>query len=181
MSPHRGKLSLWLLLVTMPVLAGYCMLAQKAVPASANKQTAAPAHVASIRFAQWVGFCGGCYCGDELQVSASKVTLFRNAWRECQQRDPHKYRDFRVDSDISIKHWKELAQLVDKTTLRTLPDSTGCASCVDGVDELIEVKFSDATKKSVQFPAGAPPKELLSLHEKLSKLLHRLQGELVNR
>jgi hypothetical protein len=149
------------------------------VHAETGQQQPLSAHATSISFAQWAGLCS-CYCGVEVQVNPQGATLFKNAFRECQQRDPQRYRDFRVHADLSNKHWKELEKLADKATLLSLPDSTGCASCVDSVDESIEVVFSDKTKKSVQFPMGMPPKELLPLHEKLSRMLNKLEDELVN-
>ena len=106
--------------------------------------------------------------------------MFKNALRECQQRDPHSYRDYRVKANLSRKHWKELQQLAGKDTLLALPDIAGCASCTDGMDELVEVMFSDKTKKSVKYPAGDPPKQIKLLSEKLSHLLGKLEDELVN-
>lgn len=178
----RIMVSLRWLLIMLIASGTNCFFVQLAVHArvQAGQPHAPVAHAVSMRFSQWVGFCGGCYCGAEIRVNPQKVTLFRNALRECQQRDARKYRDFRVDSDISGKHWKELQHLADKDILFTLPNTTGCASCVDGMDEMIEVTFSDGTKKSVQFPAGTPPKEIKPLHEKLSRWLSKLEGELVN-
>jgi hypothetical protein len=59
-----------------------------------------------------------------------------------------------------------------------LPDSIGCASCVDGIDEIIDVEFRDQSKKSVTFPMGSAPKEISALSEKLFSLEAKLQNEL---
>jgi protein-arginine kinase activator protein McsA len=59
-----------------------------------------------------------------------------------------------------------------------LPDRIGCASCYDGLDEFIEVKFSDHSKKSVTFPLGSAPKEINALSEKLLSLEAKLRNEL---
>jgi hypothetical protein len=182
MSSPKIRASLGWLLILLVATDVSRVQAQQSVPTQAQtgQQNGLPVHAVSIRFAQWVGFCGGCYCGAEVEASPQGVTLFKNALRECQQQNPRKYRDFRVHADISGKHWKELEQLAGKDTLFALPNSTGCASCVDGIDELVEVRFSDGTKKSVQYPAGTPPKEIKALCEKLLSLLHKLQDELVN-
>ena len=79
---------------------------------------------------------------------------------------------------MSGKHWQALERLVDHDALFALPDTIGCARCYDGVDELIEVKFNDHSKKSVTFPVGSPPKEINALSEKLLSLEAKLRNEL---
>ena len=98
--------------------------------------------------------------------------------RECHQQDSRRYRDLRVNADLSGKHWQALQRLIDHDALFALPDRIGCASCYDGVDELIEVKFSDHSKKSVTFPMGSAPKEISALSEKLLSLEAKLRDEL---
>jgi hypothetical protein len=62
--------------------------------------------------------------------------------------------------------------------LFALPDRIGCASCVDGIDEVIEIKFREYSKKSVTFPMGSAPKEISALSEKLLSLEAKLWDEL---
>lgn len=140
-----------------------------------------PVHLVSIRFAQFAGFTDPCSYGRELTVSADKAVLLRRTALECKQRDPKRYPDLRVEADLSGKHWKELQQLVDRETFLALPQNLGCASCSDGVDELIEMKFSDHSIKSVQYPAGSAPQTLRALSERLSALVAKLDDELANR
>lgn len=177
-----SKAAVWLVLWLILFIgnAGGSTLAQQVAPAQTGRQQPPSARATSITFSQWVGFCGGCYCGVEVQVSPQGATLFKGAIRECQQQHPQKYRDVMVHADISSKHWKDLEKLADKGILFALPDRTGCASCVDGMDQMIEVKFKDGTKKSVQYPAGTSPKEIKPLTDKLLRLLAKLEDELVN-
>jgi hypothetical protein len=53
--------------------------------------------------------------------------------------------------DLSGSRWKELVQLVDHEALLALPDRIGCPGCVDEVIESLEVRFSNHTKKIVQY------------------------------
>jgi hypothetical protein len=140
-------------------------------------QQAVPVHVVSIRYSTFGGTCE-CCTHNELQVSSGGVVLLNNFPRICQQRDSRKYSDLRVDAALSGKHWQALQRLVDHDSLFALPDTLGCASCVDGIDEIIEVKFSDHSKKSVTFPLGSAPKEISRLAEKLLSLEAKLQNEL---
>jgi hypothetical protein len=68
--------------------------------------------------------------------------------------------------------------LVDRDELFALPDRTSCASCVDGVDEFVDVKFGDHAKKSITYAEGSSPKELKDLVVKLKALEEKLQNEL---
>ena len=140
-------------------------------------QQALPVHVVSIRFSTFGGTCE-CCSGDELEVRPGKAMLRVTFSRECHQQDSRRYRDLRVNADLSGKHWQELQRLVDHDDLFALPDRTGCASCYDGLDEFIEVKFSDHSKKSVTFPMGSAPKEINALSEKLLSLEAKLRDEL---
>ena len=97
--------------------------------------------------------------------------------RDRQQQNPQKYRDLTVDADLSEKHWQELHQLVDHDTLLALPDTIPCPGCTgDEGSELVEVAFSDHTKKSVS--CTGPPKGLEALFEKLFALEAKLEREL---
>ena len=160
-------------------IGGHCAAAQQTIPVPKEtryRQTS-PVSVMSIRFSVYGGTCE-CCSGNELQVRPGGATLLVTFPRECHRKDPHKYRDLRVDADLSGKHWQALQRLIDHDALFALPDTNGCASCVDGLDELIEVKFSDHSKKSVSFPMGSAPKEVNALSEKLLSLEAKLQNEL---
>ena len=149
-----------------------------AAPKQTGNQHASTVRVVSIRFVLGGGFGCVCYCGSEIQVSAGAVTLLERPVRDCQQRDPQKYREFRVDADLSRKHWQELQQLVDHDSLFSLPDTIWCPGCTgDEGSELIEVKFSDRTKKSV-YCTGGVPKEIGTLSEKLFALVAKMEREL---
>jgi len=81
-----------------------------------------------------------------------------------------------VDADLSSRHWRELEQLIDHDTLFAIPDTIGCPGCTDGPTELVEVKFSDHTKKSVYYESA--PREISGLSEKLLALEAKLEREL---
>jgi hypothetical protein len=72
---------------------------------------------------------------------------------------------------------QEIQSLVDRDTLFALPDWTSCGTCVDGVDEFVDAKFSDHTRKSVTSAEGETPKELKDLVEKLRTLEAKLQKQ----
>jgi len=159
-------------------IGGYSALAQQTRPAAKEGyQKALSAHVVSIRLSTFGGTCE-CCPGNELQVRPGEATLLVTFFRECHQQDSRRYRDLRVNADLSGKHWQALQRLVDHDALFALPDRIGCASCYDGVDELIEVKFSDHSKKSVTFPMGSAPKEISALSQKLLSLEAKLRDEL---
>ena len=168
-----------LIMLIVCCIGGYRVAAQQTAPASrqTKHQKASSVRVVSIRMSVFGGFCA-CCSGGELQVSPRGVTLLISNSRECQEQDPHKYRNLKVDADLSGKHWKALERLIDHDALFALPDSLGCASCYDGLDEIIEVKFSDRTQKSVTFPYPGAPKELSGLSEKLLSLEAKLHDEL---
>ncbi len=152
-------------------IGGYSASAQQTRPAAKEGyQQALPVHVVSIRLSTFGGTCE-CCPGDELKVRPGEAMLLRTFSRECHQQDSRRYRDLRVNADLSGKHWQALH-------LFALPDRIGCASCYDGVDELIEVKFSDHSKKSVTFPMESAPKEISALSEKLLSLEAKLRDEL---
>ena len=131
--------------------------------------------VVNIRFVTGSGLCG-CYCGVELRVSPGQAALLMAPFRDCQRQNPEKYREFRVHSDLSSKHWHELEELVSHDVLFALPDKIGCPGCADGPTELVEEEFSDRTKKSVYY--GSPPTEIRALSDKLNALEAKLQREL---
>ena len=159
-------------------IGGYSASAQQTRPAAKEGyQQALPVHVVSIRLSTFGGTCE-CCPGDELKVRPGEAMLLLSFSRECHQQDSRRYRDLRVNADLSGKHWQALQRLVDHDALFALPDRIGCASCYDGVDELIEVKFSDHSKKSVTFPMGSAPKEISALSEKLLSLEAKLRDEL---
>ena len=152
--------------------------AEQTIPTPQQKghQHASPVRVVGVRFLIGAGLCTSCYCGREIQVSPRQVTLLVRPFRDCQQQNPQKYRELKVDADLSSKHWRELEQLIDHDTLFALPDTIGCPGCSDGPTELVEVKFSDHTKKSVYYESA--PREISALSEKLLALEAKLEREL---
>jgi len=152
-------------------IAGNGAAAQLARPAPKAEtcQQSMRARVVRIRFSTFGGSLE-CSPSNELQVRPGGAVLIITFSRECHQRDSRRYRDLRVDADLSGKHWRALEQLVDHDALFALPDTIGCARCVDGVDEFIEVNFSDHSKKSVTFPMGSSPKEVSALSDRLLSL-----------
>jgi hypothetical protein len=167
----------FLVLILACVICAGCAAKQAISPPKKENHTAASLQMVGLRLLSGAGLCG-CYCGIELQVAPNGVVLLIRAFRECQQRDPKKYRDYRVNADLSAKHWQELQQLVDHDALLALPSRIGCASCTDGSDDEIEVTLSDGSKKSVRFPTGNAPKGITALSDKLSALESKLVDEL---
>jgi len=146
-----------------------------------SKQTenhhAAPVRAVNIRFVAIYGFGCGCYCSAEIQILPGKATLSTVPTRRCQQRDSQKYRTLRVDADLSSKHWRELEQLVNHDALFALPDMIPCPGCSgDQGSKVIQVEFSDHTRKSVRYLVV--PNEIAALSEKLSALEAKLENEL---
>jgi hypothetical protein len=137
-----------------------------------HKNQGKPVRVVSIRFGQFGG-TGDGYT-PELQVSDGQATL-TETWTPVPQRQ---HPNLKVRADLSGKHWQEIRALVDRDELFALPDRTSCASCVDGVDEFVEVKFNDHAKKSVTYAEGSAPKQLKDLVVKLKALEEKLQNEL---
>ena len=137
-----------------------------------HKKQGKSVRMVSIRFGQFGG-TGDGYT-PELQVSDGQATL-TETWTPVPQRQ-HPNR--KVRADLSGKHWQEIQALVDRDELFALPDRTSCASCFDGMDEFVEVKFSDNAKKSVTYAEGSAPKQLKDLVVKLKALEERLQNEL---
>jgi hypothetical protein len=145
----------------------------------APKQTVHPAvsvRVVNIRFVTGAGMCIGCYCSVELRVTPAQAILRLAPFRDCQQQNPSKYREYKVTADLSNKHWHELEELVKHDALFGLPDRIGCPGCADGPTEFVEVEFKDRTKKSVFY--GSPPAEIKALSEKLNALEGKLEREL---
>ena len=131
-----------------------------------------PVRVVSIRFGQFGG-TGEGYT-PELQVSDGQATL-TETWTPIPQRQ---HTNLKVRADLSGKDWQEIQALVDRDELFALPDRTSCASCFDGLDEFVEVKFSDHAKKSVTYGEGSTPMQLKGLVVKLKALEEKLQNEL---
>ena len=137
-----------------------------------HKKQGKPVRVVSIRFGQFGG-TGDGYT-PELHVSDGQATL-TETWTPIPQRQ---HTNLKVRADLSGEHWQEIQALVDRDELSALPDRTSCASCVDGLDEFVEVKFSDHVKKSVTYAEGSTPKQLKDLVVKLKALEEKLQDEL---
>jgi hypothetical protein len=114
------------------------------------------------------------YCDAELAVEPGEATLLNQSW----EKDKNKCPDLKVRADVSDKHWKELVQLIDREALFPLPDRIGCPGCVDEVVESLEVRFSNQTKKTVQYNLGSAPKEIQALSTRLAALHEKLHGEL---
>lgn len=144
-------------------------------PKQNGRRRDAPVRVVNIRFVTGAGLCG-CYCGGELLVSPGQATLLLAPFRDCQRQNPAKYREFRVNANLSSKHWRELEELVNHDVLFRLPDRIGCPGCSDGSTEFIEVEFSDHAKKSVYYESA--PREIGALSDKLNTLEGKLRDEL---
>jgi hypothetical protein len=166
-----GRLGLLVLLAWFPcgMLTGRASGAQKP---NGHKKQGKPVRVVSIRFGQFGG-TGKGYT-PELQVSDGQATLTETSTPIPQRQ----HTNLKVRADLSAKHWQEIQALVDRDELFALPDRTSCASCVDGLDEFVEVKFSDHAKKSVTYAEGSTPKQLEDLAVKLKALEEKLQNEL---
>lgn len=114
-----------------------------------------------------------------MEIRPGIVTLLKTPTRECQQQNPQKYRVLRVDADLSGKHWQELQHLSNHDALFALPDRIPCAGCTgDEGSRLVEVKFSDHTKKSVVLGSESLPNDIGMLLEKLGALESKLENEL---
>ena len=109
-------------------------------------------------------------------MSPGQAMLLITPFSDCQRQNPAKYREFRVNADLSTKHWHELEELVNHDVLFGLPDKIGCPGCTDGGTEFIEVEFSDRTKKSVYYENT--PTEIRALSDKLNALEAKLRSEL---
>ena len=158
----------------MLLLALFVLTVQRAATAqpAVHEKHGRPLRVVTIRFGQWGGLGAGY--ASELQVSEGRATLTETSRPELQRQYPN----LRVSADLSTRHWQELQALADHDAMFSLPDRTSCASCVDGVDEFVEVKFSDHTKKSVTYAEGSTPEQLKDLVVKLKALEKKLQSEL---
>lgn len=135
-----------------------------------HKKQGKPVRVVSIRFGQFGGTGDGY--SPELELSDERARL-TETWGPVPER---KHPNLKVRADLSGKHWQEIQALVDHDELFALPDRTSCASCFDGMDEFVEVKFSDHTKKSVTYAEA--PKQLKDLVVKLRALEEKLQNDL---
>jgi len=143
-------------------------------PSEAQKQ-AKPLRVVSIRFGQFGGTIESYW--PRLDVREGQATLTQS-WSGEPQNRPRNVRDLKVRADLSGKHWQGLQALVNRDEFLALPDRTSCASCVDGIDEFVEVEFSDHIKKSVSYAEGRAPAQLKELSVKLKALQQKLQNEL---
>ena len=154
-------------------LAVGTLWAQEPLLANATGQSAKPPRVTRILLSRSSGMCYG-YCYVQLEVESGEAMLVNHSRDE----DTNKCPDLMVRADLSGAHWKELVQLVDREALLALPDRIGCPGCVDQVTESLEVRFSNHTKKIVQYNLGSAPKEIQSLSARLAALLEKLDGEL---
>jgi len=175
MSRHAATLFISLMIATSHAESAATEQATLSTKQTEN-QHASPVRVVSIRFDVAYGFGCECYCGAELQVRPGKATLRKVPTRECEQRDPRRYRVLRVDADLSDKRWRELERFINHDALFGLPDTIPCGCTGDEGRKLIEVEFSDHTKKSVSYVG--PPNEITTLSEKLSTLEAKLENEL---
>jgi hypothetical protein len=156
-----------------------CFLSDMVIPRASgaqkpngHKKQGKLVRIVGIRFGQFGG-SGDGYT-PELQVVDGQATL-TETWTPAPQRQ---HPNLKVRADLSEKHWQEIQALVDRDELFALPDRTSCASCFDGLDEFVEVKFSDHAKKSVTYAEGNTPKQLKDLVVKLKALEEKLQNEL---
>jgi hypothetical protein len=147
------------------------MLRAQEIPSAKASQHAKPARVTHIRAITGAGMCYG-YCEHELNVEYGEAVLLKQS-RDNKNKCP----DLQVKADLSDKHWRELAQLVDHKALFALPDTIGCPGCVDEVTESMEITFSDHTKKTVFYNLGSAPNEIKDLSAKLEALRKKLEKE----
>jgi hypothetical protein len=154
-------------------LAAGSVGAQKPHAVRTADHPAKPPHVISIRFSQSSGMCYG-YCYTELKIEPGEATRVIHSF----EKDKRKCPDLKVRADLSDKHWKELAQLIDREALFALPERIGCPGCGDEVVESIEVRFSDHTKKGVRYSKGGGPSEIKALSARLAALDEKLDNEL---
>jgi len=143
-------------------------------PNGAKKQ-GRPVRVVSIRFGQFGGTIESYW--PRLEVREGQATLTESWFGEPQNR-PRNVRNVKVRVDLTGNHWQEFQALVNRDELLALPDRTSCASCADGIDEFVEVEFSDHVKKSVSYAGGRAPTQLKELSVKLKALQEKLQNEL---
>ena len=143
-------------------------------PNGAKKQ-GKPVRVVSIRFGQFGGTIESYW--PRLDVREGQATLTESWFGEPQNR-PRNVRNVKVRVDLSGNHWQEFQALVNRDELLALPDRTSCASCADGIDEFVEVEFSDHVKKSVSYAGGRAPTQLKELSVNLKALQEKLQNEL---
>lgn len=113
------------------------------------------------------------YCYSELEVKQGKASLLVGS-RDEDKNCPNRV----VKANLSDKRWKEMTQAIDREALFALPNSIGCPGCVDEVVESIEVRFSDHTKKTVQYNLGGAPKKIKALAESLLNLHEKMRKEL---
>jgi len=143
-------------------------------PHGTNKQ-GKPVRVVSIRFGQFGGTIESYW--PRLEVREGQATL-TEWWFGEPQNKPRNVRNVKVRAELSEKHWQEIQALVNRDELLALPDRTSCASCKDGIDEFVEVEFSDHVKKSVSYAEGSAPAQLKVLSIKLKGLQEKLVNEL---
>lgn len=140
-----------------------------------TKKQGKPVRVVSIRFGQFGGTIESYW--PRLEVREGQATLTESWFGEPQNR-PRNVRNVKVRVDLSGNHWQEFQAQVNRDELLALPDRTSCASCADGIDEFVEVEFSDHVKKSVSYAEGRAPTQLKELSVKLKALQEKLQNEL---
>ena len=168
----RLGLFVFLLCLSSVMLTQRASSGQK--PNGAKKQ-GKPVRVVSIRFGQYGGTIESYW--PRLEVREGQATLTQSWFGEPQNR-PRNVRNVEVRVDLSGNHWQEFQALVNRDELLALPDRTSCASCADGIDEFVEVEFSDHVKKSVSYAGGRAPTQLKELSVKLQALQEKLQNEL---
>jgi hypothetical protein len=161
------KLETSLLLCVLTTTAWVQQSPEAKVPA----HTVKPPRVTRIFLRLGAGMCYG-YCSSELEVDATEAIL-----HEQSTDNKTKCPDMSVKEDLSNKHWKELAQLVDHDAVFALPDQIGCPGCTDQVVEGVEVRFSDHTKKAVEFNEGSAPEAIKALSAGLAALGEKLHKE----
>src|SRR5260370_32860460 len=106
-------------------IGGYSASAQQTRPAAKEGyQQALPVHVVSIRLSTFGGTCE-CCPGDELKVRPGEAMLLRTFSRECHQQDSRRYRDLRVNADLSGKHWQSPQLLANPDALCPLSYRAG--------------------------------------------------------
>src|SRR5260370_35389967 len=98
-------------------IGGYSAFAQQTRPAAKEGyQKALSAHVVSIRLSTFGGTCE-CCPGNELQVRPGEATLLVTFFRECHQQDARRYRDLKVNADLSGTHCQALLGSVTQNAL----------------------------------------------------------------
>ena len=115
--------------------------------------------VVRVRVVHTVGMCGGYgHCNAITTISPSFIS------RESKDSgDKQKFPNRRTKRAITRQDWESLLRAIDKESLKAIPQTTGCRSCIDLPDTWLEVNLSDGTHISVSFDPESPPPPVATL------------------